>query len=1358
MVETNKYQIHDLVWVFTETDAWVPGVVARSIGDSVLVYAKERQINVVFHEYEDPSAVIQMRTENMGLHEDQLTKGMQLCEPALFDTLSTRFIRDKRIYSLIGPVLVAMNPYKVLDIYGKKQRDLATENRIKFAHPYGVMAEAMYNMMNEHKDQTIVIGGESGAGKTETAKKLVEYSLSLTGEGNAPPLADSNPVMESFGNAKTVRNNNSSRFGKFMKIYYNDNSSIVGASMETFMLERSRIVTLMPEERNYHIFYQLLAGANSSIKADLELTSPKDYYYLNQSKCTSIIDVDDNNDFYETSLCLQVFGASDDMLFDIYSLLAAILHLGNITFEEGGDDSAIISNTGLRALSTAARLLGVEEADLSVSLTQREIIIRGDRIMKYCNIDEAAVSRDGLAKQLYDQLFQVVVDLVRDRLQTHVDDSNTKNNYKFIGVLDIFGFEIFDINSLEQFNINYCNEKLHGYFNSIIFEREVKFYKEEGVSTEGMQYSDNAGCIGLIENRMGIMNIMDEECALGDMANIHSFVRKLDKSFGKGKPHASSYFSTHKIKKNVFAVDHFASPVVYDATEFLSKNRERLRDEHSRILIHSNVEFISTMVYNAYVAQEHESAAGSPSNKRKSSSNSMSLSGKFKIQLNSLVNTLKNSETQFIRCVKPNSTKSSFKVEPQLVLDQLKSNGIVDLVKVLRLGYSHRVSHETFVRRYYIVMGASSPLDCAQGRGHGDNETVQFAFGAYNLLNSIQEKGIWDNTSFALGRTMVFIRDAETQNDLDKVRYNEVMRFIVLIQTQTRMLLAKLKVEKKREAIREFERQAFDRAVKVQARVRGMSVRRQMGALHLVVRLRGALSRRDASAALQLCAAIHESAHITRIRGDKASADNMEDVALRGRTMSRLLQSQDTYLDRIRTAVEKENAVALNYLLPLAADLALLGHPFVIEAKKELLRLYFVRNLKVCIVEYLETGEQHANNIFDILAIAREEGVDGELLNLIDETANFLNEMHTVRLKLRLAVELVDTRRMKILLLKCRGIREHHSADGNLSKFAEAEVTAASSLLRLIEMERQLQPDSPTAAGVPLLVKDIRKICELLNEERRDEDYLDTSDDGNNLDLRSPEELFIALKEACDKLNCKITPADAVRYFKWTKVLCTWTYSPVSTGNYFGLDMQKVTGSTPSTSIKSPTRHTPQKAEGKSIPDSATHLYAIPAVDTQDSKPSRRVSLVTLRRYQARQEQEKNESYDMNKSQPLSPSIKSGKARVARTQKNKPPKPFIKTDISSNRRVSFIFKGSLRSETDDNDRALLKKEEKERKLAEMKMEKLLDSSRKALKSSKDLRDAYAARDIKKVWSAHTQGSALDRSPPPLSSGTRFDYA
>ena len=361
------------------------------------------------------------------------------------------------------------------------------------------------------------------------------------------------------------------------------------------------------------------------------------------------------------------------MLHEIYSLLAAILHLGNITFEEGDDDSAIISNTGLKALSTSARLLGVQEEDLSVSLTQREIVIRGDLIMKYCNIDEAAVSRDGLAKELYDQLFKFVVDLVRGRLQTHRRGKKTNDDYKFIGVLDIFGFEIFDTNSLEQFNINYCNEKLHGYFNSIIFEREVQFYKEEGVSTDGMQYSNNAGCIGLIEDRVGIMKIMDEECALGDMANVHSFIRKLEKSFGKGKPHASTYFSTHKIKKNIFAVDHFASPVVYDATEFLIKNRERLRDEHSRILIHSNVEFISTMVQNAYLAMQDEVASTSHSPGKRKSSKSTSVSSKFKQQLNLLESTLKNSESQFIRCIKPNSTKSAFRIEPQLVLDQLKS-------------------------------------------------------------------------------------------------------------------------------------------------------------------------------------------------------------------------------------------------------------------------------------------------------------------------------------------------------------------------------------------------------------------------------------------------------------------------------------------------------------------------------------------------------------------------------------------------------------------------------------------------------------------------------------------------------------
>ena len=444
--------------------------------------------------------------------------------------LNSRFVDRNEIYTYCGIVLVAINPYQELHIYnnetimayrGQNMGDLDP-------HIYAVSEEAFKLMERDNKNQSIIVSGESGAGKTVSAKYSMRYFATVGGTGDQETQVErrviaSSPIMEAIGNAKTTRNDNSSRFGKYIEIDFSKSFQIIGASMRTYLLEKSRVVFQASEERNYHIFYQMCAARERPELEGLSLADVQEFHYTNQGNAPEIDNVDDDAEFVKTHESLKLLGFSDTDSSNIYKILAALLHLGNVNIVGGGGRSE--SETSLvksedPSLPIVCKLLEVDENQLRTWLCSRKIVSVRETYTKPMNAAEANQARDALVKCIYSNLFDWIVFHINKALKTNL------KVHKFIGVLDIYGFETFEVNSFEQFCINYANEKLQQQFNMHVFKLEQEEYVKEGIEWKMIDFYDNQPCIDLIEAKLGVLDLLDEECRMPKGSD-KSWVEKL---------------------------------------------------------------------------------------------------------------------------------------------------------------------------------------------------------------------------------------------------------------------------------------------------------------------------------------------------------------------------------------------------------------------------------------------------------------------------------------------------------------------------------------------------------------------------------------------------------------------------------------------------------------------------------------------------------------------------------------------------------------------------------------------------------------------------------------------------------------
>ncbi|XP_054644355.1 unconventional myosin-X isoform X3 [Dunckerocampus dactyliophorus] len=543
-------------------------------------------------------------------------------------------------------------------------------------------------------------------------------------------LIQSSPIMEAFGNAKTVYNNNSSRFGKFIQLHFSQNGNIQGGCIIDYLLEKNRVVRQNPGERNYHIFYVLLAGADKD-RRDMYLLSdgPESYHYLSQSGCMQDSCLDDKQLFDSVMSALQVMEFSEEEIRDVFKLLSAVLQMGNIEFMTAG--GAQITSKGV--VSNVSELLGLDSFQLSEVLTQRSMILRGEEICSPLTVEQAVDSRDSVAMALYSQCFSWIIMRINQKIKG-------RDNFKSIGILDIFGFENFEVNRFEQFNINYANEKLQEYFNKHIFSLEQLEYNREGIQWEAIDWMDNAECLDLIEKKLGMLALINEESRFPKGTD-YTLLEKLHSR------HATNpYYVKPRVTDHQFGIKHYAGEVLYDARGILEKNRDTFRDDILFILKDSRLDFI----YDLF--ERVGSRNGEETLKMGTARRKPTVSSQFRESLHSLMATLSASNPFFVRCIKPNMAKKANQFDPDVVLNQLRYSGMLETVKIRKAGFPVRRTFKDFSNRYKIILKNKIQTE----------DEKQSCFKLLARLESTKKE--WQ-----LGKTKVFLKEALEQR-LEKER------------------------------------------------------------------------------------------------------------------------------------------------------------------------------------------------------------------------------------------------------------------------------------------------------------------------------------------------------------------------------------------------------------------------------------------------------------------------------------------------------------------------------------------------------------------------------------------------------------
>ncbi|GAV53181.1 hypothetical protein ZYGR_0AI04640 [Zygosaccharomyces rouxii] len=618
---------------------------------------------------------------------DDMSELTHLNEPSVLYNLENRY-QDDLIYTYSGLFLVAINPYSNVRIYTQEYMNLyhGSPKEDNKPHIFALAEEAYQKLLSVKQDQSVLVTGESGAGKTENTKRILQYLASITSEDKLlstkqesfeRKILESNPILESFGNSQTVRNNNSSRFGKFIKIEFDDRGKINGAHIEWYLLEKSRIVNQHPLERNYHIFYQLLQGLSSQDLRKLELNSKsiKDYRFLSNSN-PSIPGVDDAKDFQELLSAFKIMGFGDDEVHHIFQIISIILHLGNVEFLSERAEQASIKND----ISALCRLLGVKENDLKAATLKPKSKAGREWVSQSKNAQQSRSILNSLSRTLYEKLFSFIV----DKINRSLDHGSMTANY--IGLLDIAGFEIFQNNSFEQLCINYTNEKLQQFFNHYMFVLEQNEYLKENIQWDYVDYSkDLQSTINLIEQKgppTGVLPLLDEEAILPKSSD-DSFFSKLISTWDQ----KSNKFKRAK-KPSCFVLKHYAGDVEYNVDGWLSKNKDPLNDHLLSVLSDSSNEMIK-----GFFCDSPKVRGGS----------FRTASLRHREQLSSLLDQLSSTTPHFARCIIPNNKKKAKDFDRKLILDQLRCNGVLEGIRIAREGYPNRIFFKEFYQRYQIL-------------------------------------------------------------------------------------------------------------------------------------------------------------------------------------------------------------------------------------------------------------------------------------------------------------------------------------------------------------------------------------------------------------------------------------------------------------------------------------------------------------------------------------------------------------------------------------------------------------------------------------------------------------------------------
>ncbi|ANB14876.1 myosin 1 [Sugiyamaella lignohabitans] len=709
-----------------------------------------------------------------------------LNEASVVHNLATRYSIDN-IYTYSGLFLVAVNPYKNLPIYG-----LDTINAYKNKHRdevaphiYSITDQAFRNMLETYESQSILVTGESGAGKTENTKKVIQYLAAIASESNKTSqrnrpngkgatfeqqILQANPILEAFGNAQTVRNNNSSRFGKFIRIEFNKSGQIAGASIYWYLLEKSRVIYQNSKERNYHIFYQLVRGASKDLREALILEPDvMSYSYLKNAN-KSIEGVDDKEEFKNLLASFKIMGLSSQEVNDILRIISAILHIGNIQLGSESTDQGRVLN--IPQLERVAHLLGIHSDQFMKSLLKPRVKAGREWVTQSRSAEQVRHSLDSLAKSLYERIFSSIVNRINQTLERSSD------NTSFIGVLDIAGFEIFQTNSFEQLCINYTNEKLQQFFNHHMFVLEQEEYTRENIEWKFIDFGhDLQPTIDLIEksNPMGVFSCLDEECVM-PRATDQSFTEKLNNLWSN----KSTKFKPTRLNQG-FLLTHYAAEVEYSTDGWLEKNKDPMNENVVALLVESSETLVRHLFSDEAesIGKEEVDLGRSQHRNRVKKGIFRTVAQRHKEQLAYLMAQLNATHPHFVRCIVPNDQKAPKQFDNMLVLDQLRCNGVLEGIRIARTGYPNRLFFSEFRLRYEVLV-SNMPKGYIEGQK------------ASELI--LKNLGL-DENLYKVGLTKVFFKSGVLA-ELEERREAMVRDIITRFQSTARGHLQRIKVRK----------------------------------------------------------------------------------------------------------------------------------------------------------------------------------------------------------------------------------------------------------------------------------------------------------------------------------------------------------------------------------------------------------------------------------------------------------------------------------------------------------------------------------------------------------------------------------
>ncbi|XP_046530364.1 myosin-3 isoform X1 [Equus quagga] len=708
-----------------------------------------------------------------------------LNEPAVLYNLKDRYT-SWMIYTYSGLFCVTVNPYKWLPVYNPEVVDGYRGKKRQEAPPhiFSISDNAYQFMLTDRENQSILITGESGAGKTVNTKRVIQYFATIAATGDLAKKKDSkmkgtledqiisaNPLLEAFGNAKTVRNDNSSRFGKFIRIHFGTTGKLASADIETYLLEKSRVTFQLKAERSYHIFYQILSNKKPElIELLLITTNPYDYPFISQGEIL-VASIDDAEELLATDSAIDILGFTPEEKSGLYKLTGAVMHYGNMKFKQKQREEQAEPD-GTEVADKTAYLMGLNSSDLLKALCFPRVKVGNEYVTKGQTVDQVHHAVNALSKSVYEKLFLWMVTRINQQLDTKLPRQH------FIGVLDIAGFEIFEYNSLEQLCINFTNEKLQQFFNHHMFVLEQEEYKKEGIEWTFIDFGmDLAACIELIEKPMGIFSILEEECMF-PKATDTSFKNKLyDQHLGK-----SSNFQKPKVVKGRaeahFSLIHYAGTVDYSVSGWLEKNKDPLNETVVGLYQKSSNRLLAHL-YATFATADADS--GKKKVAKKKGSSFQTVSALFRENLNKLMSNLRTTHPHFVRCIIPNETKTPGAMEHSLVLHQLRCNGVLEGIRICRKGFPNRILYGDFKQRYRVLNASAIP----------EGQFIDSKKACEKLLASIDI----DHTQYKFGHTKVFFK-AGLLGTLEEMRDDRLAKLITRTQAVCRGFLMRMEFQK----------------------------------------------------------------------------------------------------------------------------------------------------------------------------------------------------------------------------------------------------------------------------------------------------------------------------------------------------------------------------------------------------------------------------------------------------------------------------------------------------------------------------------------------------------------------------------